>query len=139
MTPSYRHLYTAILPIRWADLDAYNHVNHAQYAIYMQEARIAWLEEVGIPLDKQPVVFPIVDLHIVYKKPLLFPGNVQVQLFTEQPQGRKWKIHHILSHSDDVTVECATGAIIAVCVDRATQKVVNIPEEFYQKLWASEA
>jgi len=138
MTTMHHHLYTIVFPIRWADLDAYQHVNHAQFAIYMQEARIAWLDSVGLPIDEQPVQFPIVDLHLTFKRPLLFPGNVQVDLYSEKPEGRKWKIHHVLRHTSDLATECATGTIIAVCLDKATQKVVLIPETFYRCLVGSD-
>jgi acyl-CoA thioester hydrolase len=49
------------LQIRWADLDAFKHVNNAAYLVYMQEARadftwysrkvIAPIHDVDIPLD----------------------------------------------------------------------------------------
>jgi acyl-CoA thioester hydrolase len=32
------------LEIRWRDLDAYGHVNHAVYLTYLEEARDEWLE-----------------------------------------------------------------------------------------------
>lgn len=32
------------IEIRWRDLDAYGHVNHAVYLTYLEEARDEWLE-----------------------------------------------------------------------------------------------
>jgi acyl-CoA thioester hydrolase len=32
------------IEIRWRDLDAYGHVNHAVFATYLEEARDEWLE-----------------------------------------------------------------------------------------------
>ena len=32
------------IEIRWRDLDAYGHVNHAAFATYLQEVRDEWLE-----------------------------------------------------------------------------------------------
>ncbi len=33
--------------VRWGELDAYNHVNHATYLSYLEHARIAALEHIG--------------------------------------------------------------------------------------------
>jgi acyl-CoA thioester hydrolase len=34
------------IEIRWADVDAYGHVNNAVYLTYLEEARDAWVEKV---------------------------------------------------------------------------------------------
>ena len=43
------------IEIRWRDVDAYEHVNNAVYAIYLEECRDEWLEgalgDVGDPWD----------------------------------------------------------------------------------------
>ena len=33
------------LEIRWADIDAFRHVNNGAYLAYLEQARTAWLEE----------------------------------------------------------------------------------------------
>lgn len=35
---------TKRVPIRWRDLDGFNHVNNAVYLTYLEEGRDAWLE-----------------------------------------------------------------------------------------------
>lgn len=37
---------TKRVPIRWRDLDGFNHVNNAVYLSYLEEGRDAWLEAV---------------------------------------------------------------------------------------------
>ena len=34
--------YTSKVYVRWADLDAFGHVNNAKYLVYAQEARFEW-------------------------------------------------------------------------------------------------
>ena len=36
--------YSADVPLRWSDMDAYGHVNNAVYLTYLEEARDEWLE-----------------------------------------------------------------------------------------------
>ena len=37
--------------VRFADLDPYDHVNHARYLTYFESARIEMLAEMGYPMD----------------------------------------------------------------------------------------
>ncbi len=39
------------IKVRFADLDPYDHVNHARYLTYFESARIELLEEVGFGMD----------------------------------------------------------------------------------------
>ncbi|MHB1284685.1 MAG: acyl-CoA thioesterase, partial [Metallibacterium scheffleri] len=42
-------LFTAILMVRWRDLDAFNHVNNSVFLTYLEEARLQWLKDVPGP------------------------------------------------------------------------------------------
>ena len=35
--------FQCLIPVRWGDLDAFNHVNNASYLRYVEEARLQWL------------------------------------------------------------------------------------------------
>ena len=37
------------IPLRWSDLDAFNHVNNARYLTFLEQARIEWFESIGEP------------------------------------------------------------------------------------------
>lgn len=39
------------IPVRWGELDPYNHLNHAVYFSYCEAARIAMLEEAGFGMS----------------------------------------------------------------------------------------
>lgn len=44
--------HTKRIEIRWSDLDAFGHVNHARFATFLEEARDEWLQRVvGPALD----------------------------------------------------------------------------------------
>src|SRR5690606_8171388 len=44
-------LYVAQVSVRWADMDSYGHVNNTLYIQYLEEARVAWFEKLGIPMN----------------------------------------------------------------------------------------
>jgi acyl-CoA thioester hydrolase len=41
----------ATITVRFADLDPYDHVNHARYLTYFESARIEMLDEMGFGMD----------------------------------------------------------------------------------------
>ena len=50
------------MPVRWRDLDAFNHVNNSKYLSYLEEARLHWM--IGVPgqgMDDH--VAPVVASH----------------------------------------------------------------------------
>lgn len=128
------HIYTAIVPIRWADIDEYGHVNHAQYFTLMQEARFQWVNQVT---EKQgfPYQFPIIEIHATYKKALIFPGNVIIKLFSEPPMRKTWVFHHELYRVDAPETLYATAWIKSVCFDPNIKQTLNIPDEFAQLIY----
>lgn len=43
--------HTTTITVRFADLDPYDHVNHARYLTYFESARIEMLDELGYGMD----------------------------------------------------------------------------------------
>ena len=41
-------VYRKVIPLRWGDLDAMNHLNNTLYFRLMEEARICWFNEHGL-------------------------------------------------------------------------------------------
>ena len=69
------------IEIRYADLDPNEHVNHARYLIYLEEARLAFrrmLErDPGLSAD---ATWPIAELTIRYLHSATYPGSLTVEL-----------------------------------------------------------
>lgn len=56
--------------VRFRDLDAMGHVNHAVYLTYMEEARIAFLTAATGPIDPDdPFRFLVARVEIDYRRP----------------------------------------------------------------------
>ena len=85
--PASDHKLLARIPIgvRWRDMDSFGHVNNAKYISYLEEARIRWL--VGVPgLDmKGPVLPVVVNTNVNYRRPIVWPDDIVVELFVETP------------------------------------------------------
>ena len=113
------------IPLRWSDLDAFNHVNNARYLTFLEQARIEWfdtLDEPWVTADSAPVVASVT---LNYKRPIEYPASVFVELFTEKLGNSSVVIGHRIV-GEDGTLHC-DGHVVAVWVDRRSGKPVPLP------------
>ena len=121
-------IYATILPIRWGDMDAMNHVNNTVYFRYMEQARIEWLESLGYGTgqhtDEGPV---IVNAGCTYLVPLVYPGNVEVRMFIGHPGRSSLPTHYELRLQGNEKLY-ATGDAKMVWINPASGKSVSLPD-----------
>jgi acyl-CoA thioester hydrolase len=126
------------IPIRWGDMDAMGHVNNTIYFRYMEQARISWFERL-VPEDEawQSTGIVIANASCNYKRPITYPGTVEVRLMAGAPGGSSVPTFYELRVDAD-PVPYADGAAVVVFVDMKTQKPARIPEGIRQRLLESE-
>ena len=65
--------------VRWSEVDAFGHVNHAAYLEWFEEARNHYLEAAGLPPLSATTPGPVlIRLEAQYRKPLAYPDEVLV-------------------------------------------------------------
>jgi acyl-CoA thioester hydrolase len=60
--PARPFAFVAQVPVRWSDMDAFGHINHARMITLMEEARVAWLISAGeqyAPLIKSAMIVTV--------------------------------------------------------------------------------
>jgi acyl-CoA thioester hydrolase len=120
------------IEIRYSDLDPNEHVNHARYLIYLEEARLAFRrllnDEYGLPED---VTWPIAELTIRYLRSATYPGSVTVELAPIDVGRTSFTLGYGVSDRDGCV---AIAMNRSVCVDRATGRKVPIPQAVAARL-----
>ena len=114
------------VPLRWSDLDAFNHVNNARYLTFLEQARIEWFETIGeawVTEDSAPVV---ASATLNFKRPIEYPASVFVELFTEKLGTSSVVIGHRIVAADG-TLHC-DGSVVAVWVGRRDGRPVPLPD-----------
>ncbi|MGA4636513.1 acyl-CoA thioesterase [Pseudomonas solani] len=122
-----RLLHIARIPVRWGDMDSYGHVNNTLYIQYLEEARVAWFEQHGIPMtnvEQGPVVLQ--TLH-TYLKPVVHPATVVIQLFAGTVGTSSLVVEHHLSTEEDPHTLYGEGYCKLVWVDHAGNRPVPVP------------
>jgi len=129
-----RLAYVENIPIRWGDMDAMGHVNNTVYFRYMEQARISWFEDL-IPDEAawRSVAIVIANASCNYKRPVTYPGTVEVKLLVGQPGGSSVPTFYEL-RTDADPLPCADGAAVVVFVDMKTQKPARIPASIRERL-----
>jgi acyl-CoA thioester hydrolase len=115
------------MPVRWGDLDAFNHVNNAAFLVYAQEARLAWLasiESVWFDATMMPVV---AAAQVNYRRQLAWPAGIVVELAATRIGTSSLTIAHRIIAADDRDTVYADGEVVMVWVDPASGRAVALP------------
>lgn len=74
----------APVPVRWSDIDMYQHVNHATMVTILEEARVQFLRE-AFEVDILTIGLLIAEVKVTYKGQLrLVDSPLQVTMWTKR-------------------------------------------------------
>jgi acyl-CoA thioester hydrolase len=119
---------------RWADNDAYGHVNNVVYYAWFDTAVNAWLIEAGL-LDVatgDPLGL-VVETGCRYARPLSYPQEVEVGLAVEA-LGTSSVRYRLGVFAKGAAEAAAEGFFVHVYVDRASRRPVPLPEAWRERL-----
>ncbi|RRO23191.1 acyl-CoA thioesterase [Flavobacteriaceae bacterium 14752] len=121
--------------IRYAETDQMGVVHHANYLLYLEQARIEWLEKKGINysnLEQDGIMLPVYKIEIDYKKPLVFGGNVKVQVeCSKSPDVKIGFDYKLLNGADEIV---ATAKVILVFMSAQTRRPIRCPKYLFEIL-----
>jgi acyl-CoA thioester hydrolase len=134
---------TSIINIqpRYSETDQMGIVHHANYLIYMEQARLEWLNTLGFSYQKMEdsgVLLPVYQIDIKYKNPIKFGDEISVKTTLKNiPTTRVVFEYEISKNGDQI---CAVAELTLVFTDAATFRPRKpIPEflETCQKFFES--
>ncbi len=113
------------LPLRFADMDADQHVNNAEYYRYMEEARMRWVHTLGLAMTP-PAPIPVLAASACsFRAPLHYPGTVTVEIYLGRKGTSSVRTHYLLKNNGAIAAE---GYGVSVWFDPQTQKSIPLPE-----------
>ncbi|HJR82930.1 MAG TPA: thioesterase family protein [Sphingomicrobium sp.] len=121
---------------RWADNDAYGHVNNTVYYEWFDSAVNAWMIGEGmLDITNGDPIALVVETSCTYASALVFPEDVDVGLAVAQ-LGRSSIRYRIGVFASGAESAAAEGEFVHVVVDRNTRRPVEIPMEWRKRLEA---
>ena len=128
----YRH-FTSITT-RWADNDAYGHVNNVVYYSYFDTVVNQYLIGAGaLDIERSLVIGLVVETHCNYFAPISFPHPVDAGLRVARIGAAS--VHYEIGlFAAGQPLSAAHGHFVHVYVDRATRRSTPLPLPLVQTL-----
>lgn len=121
------------MPIRFRDIDALDHVNHAVMLTYCETIRCDWFQEVAGYPSMANLPFIIASAHIEYKAPIPKTAALQVSMWVSRLGGKSWDFDYDLKDTRSGTV-FATAKTVQVGYDYKAGKTVEPPAKLRAQL-----
>jgi acyl-CoA thioester hydrolase len=115
------------IELRWRDLDAFNHVNNANFMTYLEEARIRWFERAGKAWITTTRIPLLAAVQMNYRLPIPYPAQIAVELTADRVGNTSVTLGHRIVGEDGRVY--ADGHCVLVWIDTASGKPVPLPEE----------
>jgi acyl-CoA thioester hydrolase len=124
--PSTPALIRVPLSVRWRDLDAFNHVNNAQFLSYLEEARLRWMLALPGEWTSDRSAPVVAAAHVHYRRPISWPNDIAVELFVERLGTTSVTIGHRITSADGAELH-ADGNVVMVWIDRKSGQASPLP------------
>ncbi len=121
-------VHVSMIPVRWGDMDAYEHVNNTIYFRYAEQCRCEWMEQMGLRLSLGQAEGPvIVNASCTFLIPITYPNTVEVRMYASGI-GRSSVVTDYEMRVVGEDRLYAEGSAKVVWIDIATGKSKPIPE-----------
>ena len=133
--PGYRH--ATHLRVRFADLDANGHLNHAKYLTFMEHARLQYLGDVlEIPYsERHDTRMVIASIKVDFLLPAFFGQAIIVYTRCPYLGNKSFQTEHIVLADGE---KAGYGICTVVSYDYAAGRTVPVPEHSRQRILAYE-
>ena len=130
---------TVSIPCEYGDMDVQGHINNVHFIKYFQNARVAYLEQVGYIEEYLATGIGVVVATVFcrFLKPIKYPDVVLVGVRITQLESDRFTMSYQLV-SRDLNEVIATGETLMVSFDTKNKKKVEIPEKPYLAIVALE-
>lgn len=116
------------IPVRWSDMDANGHVNHTTYFTYFEQARIDWLERVGMQNTAEGEGPVVVQTSCNFTHPIPYPETLEVRVYAGAPGRTSFRTFYEIVGSVEAGAKYADGEAVMVWVDRSSGKSCPMPD-----------
>ena len=119
---------TRAIEVRWRDVDALGHVNHAVYFTYFEDARMRYLHELGqgIAPEERPPGFILASARCDYERPVELGDTVEIRLRTLWFGRTSFSLGYEAFSRKQGAV-AARGETVLLTYDYAAKKAVPLP------------
>lgn len=127
--------------VRWSDMDAYGHVNHARTVTLLEEARneLLFNEMPRRGMGRVDGGFVVSRLSVEYLSPLVYDGKpVLVEAWVTDLKAASFELRYTMRHGlDPRELARAETTMVAYNLDRTRLRRLSLAERNFLALWTT--
>jgi len=127
------------IEVRYNDLDPQWHVNNTRYLVYIEQARLKYLVQLGLFDGKSflDLKMIIADVHVAYLAPIMPDQNIRVGTRTGRIGNKSITFEYQIEDAGNGEV-LAKAEVVGVTYDYHNHCAIPVPPEWRQKIEAYE-
>ena len=94
--------------VQYHETDKMGITHHSNYVKWMEEARVDYLDNIGLPystMESLGIASPLTEITVKYKSPTTFGDSVQIDVSMREYDGVKLTVNYVMTNAQSgVTV-----------------------------------
>ena len=122
------------IKVRYCETDQMGLVHHGSYINYFEEARIAWISNLGFSyseMEKSGIILPVSKLNVSYLRPAYFDNDLVVNVELAELPTSRLIFNYTINKEEEVIV---TGTTVLAFLNKETKKPVKCPDYMLEKV-----
>ena len=122
------------IKVRYCETDQMGLVHHGSYINYFEEARIAWISNLGFSyseMEKSGIILPVSKLNVSYLRPAYFDDDLLVSVEIAELPTSRLIFNYTIKKEEEVIV---TGTTVLAFLNKETKKPVKCPDYMLEKV-----
>ncbi len=122
------------IKVRYCETDQMGLVHHGSYINYFEEARIAWISNLGFSyseMEKSGIILPVSKLNVSYLRPAHFDDDLLVSVEIAELPTSRLIFNYTIKKEEEVIV---TGTTVLAFLNKETKKPVKCPDYMLEKV-----
>lgn len=136
--PLFKHI--TEIEIRFADIDAFGHVNNAVYLTYFENARVKYFNEIvdwTYDWSKEGVILARAEINFI--QPAHFNDKVFIETRCARMGNKSFDLHYrMIMRKGDSEILLADSVTVMVAFDYVGQQSIPVPDEWKSAIEAFE-
>ena len=120
--------------VRYAETDQMGVVHHSNYVNYLEESRVEWLDNLGIPyheMETKGIISPVLKVEIQYLKPLFFGDSYYIVIqLVKVPKVSLEFSYKVFNQNDLLIAEASTKIAF---LSKVSRRLIPVPEYVLKK------
>lgn len=122
------------MTLRWGEMDAMHHLNNVAYFRYFEQARISWIEALGVNVQGDLESFVLATTTCRFLVPAVYPCDVVVELWAQRVGNSSFTLSQVMRRDGGDETVYADGEAVLVWIDTATGKSKPLPDHIRRAL-----